>query len=267
MTENPSWQAEFPPEILYLDEHLAVAVKRVGEVCEEGSPHSISLRIRPAVEAALGRRVSRCECVHRLDRPVSGVCVLALTERAAAALSRCFSSRSVEKYYCACVEQAAAPVAEGCGWRRLECLMSFDRKRKMARIVPDAAVGKRAALEYTVLGRGERYGFLLVKTLTGRTHQIRCQLAGEHMPIKGDVKYGARRSERGGGIRLHGWKLELRHPFTGETLHLACLPPRMDSLWRSCMGLCIDRSGFCADNLGACIGAAPGQREEGYGQE
>lgn len=116
--------------------------------------------------------------------------------------------------------------------------MTFDGGHQKARIVKDRARGaKKASLRYRILGQGERYDFLLVEPHTGRSHQIRCQLAAVGRPIKGDLKYGAKRSEKAGGIRLHAWKLELRHPVTGERLSFTCLPPKMDTLWQACTEL------------------------------
>ena len=201
----------------------------------------------PLIEEELGHKLERCECVHRLDQPVSGLCVLALTEKSVALLSKIFATNSVEKTYCAITERKKLAQGEvqseiSSDWKNLECLMTFDRGKKKARILSEKEVqrggksaGKKALLRYKLLGQGERYDFLLVELFTGRTHQIRCQLAGEGRPIKGDLKYGAKRSEKAGGIRLHAWRLSLPHPVTGKNVSFTCLPPQMDALWQACM--------------------------------
>lgn len=234
--------------IVHVDSDFAVVVKEAGEVCEDGSPHSLSLRLAPLIEEELGHKLERCECVHRLDQPVSGLCVLALTEKSVALLSKIFATNSVEKTYCAITERKKLAQGEvqseiSSDWKNLECVMTFDRGKKKARILSEKeaqragkTAGKKALLRYKLLGQGERYDFLLVELFTGRTHQIRCQLAGEGRPIKGDLKYGAKRSEKGGGIRLHAWKLSFSHPVTGECLTFTCMPPQMDALWQACMG-------------------------------
>lgn len=230
----------FPDDIVFLDNDLAVVIKRMGEVCQDNSPQSLSRRMRPAIESALGHGVECCQCVHRLDQPVSGLCILALTERALSALSKSFAQGAVQKTYCAVTERTSrtgpnlsGPESEE--WRQLDCLMVFDPRLRRARIVgPGYRGAKRARLRYQVVGQGERYDFLLVEPLTGRSHQIRCQLAADGRPIKGDVKYGAKRSELGGGIRLHAYKMDFTHPTTGGQLSFACLPPQMDVLWRAC---------------------------------
>lgn len=239
----PSKDSPQEDPIIYLNEDFAVVVKEVGELCEEGSPQSLSHRLRPLIEEKLGHRLSRCECVHRLDQPVSGLCLLGLTEQAIGLLSQCFSSKAVKKTYCAITErrnnslvQESHPSGE---WQQLDCFMTFDGKHQKARLVKDGKVrgAKKASLRYKVIGQGERYDFLLVEPHTGRSHQIRCQLAAINRPIKGDLKYGAKRSEKGGGIRLHAWKLEFSHPVTGEEFSFTCLPPKMDTLWQACTEL------------------------------
>lgn len=239
---------QLPDGIVFLDKDLAVVVKGVGELCQDNVPQSLSRRMRPVIEDALGHEVERCQCVHRLDQPVSGLCILALTERSLSALSEAFARGSVQKTYCAVTERvhrnqdseenrSPGALPETGGWRQLDCLMVFDSSRKRARIVsPGHRGAKEARLRYKVVGQGDRYDFLVVEPLTGRSHQIRCQLASIGRPIKGDVKYGAKRSERGGGIRLHAYRLVFPHPTTGEQLSLACHPPHEDNLWHSCTG-------------------------------
>ena len=93
---------------------------------------------------------------------------------------------------------------------------------------------KTAKMFYKVFGEGERYLFVQAEPKTGRTHQIRCQLSSMGLPIKGDVKYGSRRSEQMGGIRLHAWKLVFENPKTKENMEFMAMPPVMDSLWQAC---------------------------------
>lgn len=239
---------QLPDGIVFLDKDLAVVVKGVGELCQDNVPQSLSRRMRPVIEAALGHGVELCQCVHRLDQPVSGLCILALTEKSLSALSKAFAQGLVQKTYCAVTERfrQQQDSVENCSpgalletgeWQLLSCLMVFDSSRKKARIVgPGHRGAKEARLRYKVVGQGDRYDFLVVEPLTGRSHQIRCQLASIGRPIKGDLKYGAKRSERGGGIRLHAYKLVFPHPITGAQLSLACHPPKEDNLWLSCTG-------------------------------
>ena len=257
--------------ILYADESVAVVVKRAGEVCEfsvtgdaacAGTDKSgrisgcrtagmgtVSLPgiIRPELETYTGRPVDFCASVHRLDCPVTGICVMALDRTAAARLSASFASGLVQKNYLAVTEKNAGisiPVA-GCNdWVRLSGAIRFNRSRQKARIVPpDTPGAKSAVLQFRILGTGERYHFVEVQPFTGRTHQIRCQLASASMCIKGDVKYGARRPEPSGGIRLHAYCISFPHPRDGRRLEFSALPPEMDRLWTDCVG-CLKNTGF-----------------------
>ena len=96
---------QLPDGIVFLDKDLAVVVKGVGELCQDNVPQSLSRRMRPVIEAALGHGVERCQCVHRLDQPVSGLCILALTEQSLSALSAAFAQGAVQKTYCAVTER------------------------------------------------------------------------------------------------------------------------------------------------------------------
>ncbi len=247
--------------VLYADTDLAVVVKYAGEVCElpsAAAAHSADRPaaespaaaeapclvdvVRPEIEAALGSPVPFCGCVHRLDLPVSGLCVLALNRDCAALLSAQFANRdSVEKTYLAVTElkkngddsvHSGTPSPE----TLLSCHMIFDPKARKARIVAETTrKAKKAELAYRIAGTGERYSFVTVRLLTGRTHQIRCQLAAEGMPVKGDVKYGARRSDPLGGIRLHAYRLRFTHPVTGKRCDFTAPPPVVDTLWQACL--------------------------------
>lgn len=228
-------------DIVYLDKYFAVVVKHVGEVCQEDCHNSLSARVKPLIQEKLGHNVEVCSCIHRLDQPVSGLCIIGLTKDTIASVSCGFSTKSIRKSYCAITEKALANGTsngqivrrEEDNWHQLEGCIIFNSKQQKARIVGNGK-GKKALLRYKKIGEGKNYDFLLVEPLTGRSHQIRCQLASTGLPIKGDLKYGAKRSERSGGIRLHAWKLDFTHPFTGENLVFTCLPPQMDSLWQAC---------------------------------
>lgn len=170
---------------------------------------------------------SAVQLVHRLDRPASGVVLLSKTPKALANLNEQFRSRQVQKTYLAVVE--ALP-AEPKG--RLEHWIWKNAKNNRSTIStekghPDA---EQAILEYQHLGSSERYHLLEVNLLTGRHHQIRAQLAAMGCIIKGDVKYGARRSNKDRSIHLHAWKLSFLHPVTLEKVVITAPLPG-DSVW------------------------------------
>ena len=178
--------------------------------------------------------------VHRLDTPVSGCLLLAKNPEAAAFLGAAFAEPAagkgsgecrVEKRYWAIIEMPPEDLpAEG----ELVHWINYNRKanKSFASPVKQRADSKKAVLRYRVTGKGERYLFLEIDLVTGRHHQIRSQLAAIGLRIKGDLKYGARRSEKGGGIRLHAYSLAFPNPLDpAETIRVSTLPPVMDPLW------------------------------------
>jgi 23S rRNA pseudouridine1911/1915/1917 synthase len=165
--------------------------------------------------------------VHRVDLPVTGLVVYAKSANAARSLSEQFSQRKVLKTYLAVVA-GTPPQDEG-------TLVHYLKKNGRNNITeafndpqPDA---EQAELTYRVVGRGDRYSLLEIKPLTGRHHQIRVQLAAIGCPIKGDVKYGAKRSNPDRSIHLHAWKLAFEHPVSGEPVMVEAPCPTGDKLW------------------------------------
>ena len=174
--------------------------------------------------------------VHRLDMPVSGCLLLAKTQAAAAFLGEAFSRPAagkepgrIEKRYWAVVEKGARRLFDG----ELVHWLSFDSAKNKSFAHDKAGRGrKKAILRYRLAGEGDHYLFLEIDLVTGRHHQIRAQLAAEGLHIKGDLKYGARRSEKGGGIKLHAYSLAFPNPLDpDEIIRVETLPPAMDSLW------------------------------------
>ena len=223
--------------ILYEDNHLLVVNKKVGEIVQGDRTGDEPLGEK--YKAFIAQRDSKPGQVfmglpHRLDRPVSGITILAKTSKALERLNAMFRESDVHKFYWALVCAGPDPV-EG----HLEDMMWRNEKQNKSYICRPGAArkdAKLAKLNYRQIGRTDRYWLVEVELLTGRHHQIRCQLASIGRPIKGDLKYGAKRSERGGGIRLHAYKLVFPHPITGAQLSLACHPPKEDNLWLSCTG-------------------------------
>jgi 23S rRNA pseudouridine1911/1915/1917 synthase len=176
--------------------------------------------------------------VHRLDVPVSGCLLLARTPQATAFVSAAFSRTGegiVEKRYWAVVElpPEGLPLPPGGQWIEAVHWIVTDSKRNKSTAYTENKKGsKKAALRWRLVGRGDRYLFIEVDLFTGRHHQIRAQFAALGLRVKGDLKYGARRSEPGGGIRLHASALAFPDPLNpGETVHVRGLPPVMDNLW------------------------------------
>jgi 23S rRNA pseudouridine1911/1915/1917 synthase len=228
--------------ILYRDDSVAVVYKKIGEVCENSAAdRALSLieNIRVELERAVGHALPELEAVHRIDQPVSGCVLVALDKQALSFLSAEFASSKIRKRYLAIVEKPESPLSTNEG--RLVHMIRFDHKHHKAHAVikeelrdggPD---WKSAVLEWRLVAPGDRYLFLEVTPETGRTHQIRAQLAAVGMAIKGDLKYGARRSDPLGGIRLHAYAIQFTHPVSGNSVTVTAPVQNPDSLWSAFM--------------------------------
>ena len=163
---------------------------------------------------------------HRLDRPVSGVCVFARTSKALERLNRMFRDGEVSKIYHAIV--CGQPPEEEATLTHY--LSRNERQNKAYAHAVERPGTKRAVLDYKLLSRGERYSLLEVNLHTGRHHQIRCQLATIGCPVKGDLKYGAPRSNPDGGISLHARSISFEHPVSHEQINVVAPYPQRD-IW------------------------------------
>ncbi|MFP4431564.1 MAG: RluA family pseudouridine synthase [Spirochaetota bacterium] len=164
--------------------------------------------------------------VHRLDRPTSGCLVYAMTAAAQRDLQRQFRDRETKKVYWAVVESPPEK-PEGV----LEHHMLHDVGANKSRALDRKGTGtKEARLAYRLVAESDRYALLEIDLFTGRHHQIRAQLAAVGVHIKGDLKYGARRSNPGGGIHLHALSLEVTHPTSGDRVEVVAPPPK-ETLW------------------------------------
>ena len=201
--------------ILYEDNHLLIINKRVGEIVQGDKTGDEPLC--DTLKAFIAQRDGKPGRVfmgvpHRLDRPVSGIAVFAKTSKALKRLNEAFRSGDIHKTYWALTCAAPSP-AEG----ELENKLLRNEKQNKSYICNnDNPAAKLARLRYRTLRQFDRYTLVEVELLTGRHHQIRCQLAGIGCPIKGDLKYGAARSNRDGGISLHARSITLMHPTRKE---------------------------------------------------
>ncbi len=167
------------------------------------------------------------EAAHRIDRRASGAVLFAKTHIALSTLEAAFRDKRIEKEYLACVEREPEPT-EG----RLEHKLAWDKRRNVVRALrPDSVSGKSALLEYRVSGRSDNYFFVSVNLITGRHHQVRAQLAAIGSPIRGDLKYGARRSSPSGLIMLHARRMALAQPRTDARVEVFAPFPEAEPLW------------------------------------
>lgn len=197
-------------EILYEDNHIIVCRKERGLLSQDGAG-------KPCMTDKL-REYTKGEIypVHRLDKDVGGIMVYAVTQKAAAELSKQVAEHTMEKEYLAVVHGESA---EG----TLEDLLFFDRSKNKSFVVKKERRGvKKALLEYKTLERKGEKSLVRVRLHTGRTHQIRVQFAHRKMPLFGDRRYGGRDEEK--TIALWSCKVSFLHPATKERMSFELYP-------------------------------------------
>ncbi|MBP5509115.1 MAG: RluA family pseudouridine synthase [Prevotella sp.] len=217
-------------KVLYEDNHVIIVSKASGEIVQgdKTGDKPLSDTVKDYIKVEHGKPGNVfLGVVHRLDRPVAGVVVFAKTSKALSRLNDMFRDGSVHKTYWAVVQ--GRPETEEA---TLESWLTRNEKQNKSYLHSREVPGsKKAVLSYRLLASTERYSLLEVALLTGRHHQIRCQLAGIGCPIKGDLKYGARRSNPDGSISLLARKVEFEHPVSHITV-VAEAPIPEDNLWR-----------------------------------
>lgn len=219
-----------PNDILYEDNHLIVVNKRCGDLVQPDRETDDALETE--IKAMIKVRDHKpgdvfLGVVHRIDRPVSGVVLFAKTSKALVRLNEMIRSGEIHKTYWALVENRPEPL-EG---TLTHYIVRDGRTNRSRAYDKPKADGKKAMLNYQVLGCSNRYTLVEVELLTGRHHQIRAQLSKIGCPIKGDLKYGAKRSNPDGGISLHSRRVELLHPVRKELLQIEAPTPAKDNLW------------------------------------
>lgn len=207
--------------ILYEDNHLLVFNKRSGEIVQGDKTGDEPLSEK--LKAFVAQRDAKPGQVfmgvpHRLDRPVSGVVILAKTSKALERLNEMFRSEGdkIQKRYRALVEKCPEPT-EG---ELVHYLLRNEKQNKSYAYTQPRNGAKESRLRYRLLHPTIRYFLVEVELLTGRHHQIRCQLSTIGSVIKGDLKYGARRSNRDGGISLHAYSVSFVHPVKKERIEI-----------------------------------------------
>lgn len=218
-------------QVLYEDNHIIVINKRCGDIVQGDKTGDKPLSA--VVQAYLKEKYHKpgnvfVGVVHRLDRPTSGVLVFAKTSKALSRLNRQFAQSHPQKIYWAMV-QARPPRQED---SLVHYLLRKPAQNKSYAHIHAVPGSKRAELHYRVVQSLEHYYQLEIDLKTGRHHQIRSQLAAIGCPIKGDLKYGAPRSNAGGGIHLHARKLVLIHPVQKEEIAFTAPVPE-DKLWKA----------------------------------
>lgn len=214
---SPEQYSDIESRILYEDNHIIVINKKVGEIVQGDKTGDEPLS--ETLKAFVAMRDNKPGHVfmgvpHRLDRPVSGIAMFAKTSKSLERLNEMFRKGDVHKTYWALTANRPEP-QEG----ELHHFLYRNEKQNKTyaydRQKPDS---KEAILRYKVIKDTDRYHLVEIELLTGRHHQIRCQLSTIGCPIKGDLKYGAPRSNRDGGISLHARSISFIHPVKKEDI-------------------------------------------------
>ena len=236
-TLSPAEFDDIAARILYEDNHLLIFNKKTGEIVQGDKTGDEPLS--ETLKAFIAQRDSKPGNVfigvpHRLDRPVSGIAVFAKTSKALERLNEMFrdssasgneDARRITKTYWALVEHCPEP-AEGV---LKHYLLRNEKQNKSYAYTSPKPGAKEAVLKYHLLKATKSYFLVEVELLTGRHHQIRCQLSAIGCPIKGDLKYGARRSNKDGGISLHARTISMIHPVRKERIEITA-PTEMELL-------------------------------------
>lgn len=217
-------------EVIYEDNHLIIVNKRAGEIVQGDKTGDEPLleRVRQYIKETYAKPGNVfCGLVHRLDRPVAGAVVFAKTSKALTRMNDLFRNGGVKKTYWAITRNTPSePEGHLTHW-----ITTVEETNKSTAHTSPKANAKEARLSYKLLAQSERYNLLEVRLETGRKHQIRVQLAAIGCPVKGDLKYGDKRSNPDGSISLMARKIEFIHPVSGKEISLTAPVPEGDALW------------------------------------
>ena len=218
-------------EVVYEDNHIIIVNKKSGEIVQgdKTGDRPLSDIVKDYIKEKYAKPGAVfLGVVHRLDRPVSGLVMFARTSKALSRLNKMFAEGEVHKTYWAITKNAPRN-SEG---TLTHWLVRNEKQNKSYAYDQEKPNAKKAILRYRVLSHSDNYSLIEVNLMTGRHHQIRCQLAAMGCPIKGDLKYGAPRSNPDGSISLMSRRVEFVHPVSKETI-IAEAPLPDDKLWRA----------------------------------
>lgn len=218
-------------KVIYEDNHIIVVNKASGEIVQGDKTGDESLC--DTLKQYLKEKYKKPGNVfvglpHRLDRPVSGVVIFAKTSKALERLNNMFRVGEVKKIYWAITKNKPL-VAEG---ELSHWILRNEKMNKSFAYRKEVDGSKHALLNYRTLASSDNYTLIEVELKTGRHHQIRCQLSAMGCPIKGDLKYGAKRSNPDGSISLHARYVEFVHPVSKQPIKITAPVPN-DRLWQS----------------------------------
>ena len=220
-------------QIIFEDNHLLVINKKAGQLVQGDKTGDLSLL--ELIKDFIKKRDEKpgnvfLGLVHRIDRPTSGLVIYAKTSKALTRLTQMVKNREIKKIYWAIVGKEMIPKSQ----RLVHYLQKNEKTNKATVFIKPTDKAKESILNYQIIKTLDNYQLLEIDLETGRHHQIRAQLSKIGVPIKGDLKYGAARSNPDGGISLHARKLEFEHPVTKEKLEIIAPVPQNDAIWKAC---------------------------------
>lgn len=218
-------------QVLFEDNHIIAINKRCGDIVQGDKTGDKPLS--EIVKSFLKTKYSKPGNVylgipHRLDRPTSGVVMFAKTSKSLSRLNKIFKDGKVQKYYWAVTKNNPEKQED----TLIHWLRKNEKTNKSTYFKKETVKAKKAVLHYRVLKKLERYFIIEIELVTGRHHQIRCQLSAIGCPVRGDLKYGYDRSNNDGGIDLHAKKITFEHPINGKKIIIDA-PVRDTKIWNA----------------------------------
>ena len=218
-------------QVLFEDNHIIAINKRCGDIVQGDKTGDKPLS--EIVKSFLKTKYSKPGNVylgipHRLDRPTSGVVIFAKTSKSLHRLNKIFKDGKVQKYYLAVTKNNPEKQED----TLIHWLRKNERTNKSTYFKKETVKAKKAVLHYRVLKKLKRYFIIEIELVTGRHHQIRCQLSAIGCPVRGDLKYGYDRSNNDGGIDLHAKKIIFEHPVSGKKIIIDA-PVRDTKIWNA----------------------------------
>ena len=222
-------------EVVYEDNHIIIVNKAPGEIVQGDKTGD-----KPLVDIVkdyLKEKYCKpgnvfCGVVHRIDRPVGGLVIFAKTSKALSRMNALFQSRDIQKYYWAIIPNT--PIKSS--GTHTHYITTVEKNNKSYASEEPKQGASLAVLDYKILSKGDNYSLVEVQLHTGRKHQIRVQLSYIGCPIKGDLKYGSRRSNLNGSISLQSHRVVFTHPVSGKVIDVTAPVPN-DKLWQSLVDL------------------------------
>ncbi|WP_435254203.1 RluA family pseudouridine synthase [Tenacibaculum sp. A30] len=220
-------------QVLHEDNHIIVVNKRSGDIVQGDKTGDKPLS--DVVKEYIKEKYDKpgnvfLGTVHRLDRPTTGIVIYARTSKALERLNKMLRDKTIKKTYWAVVQQQPKKASD----TLTNYLKKNPKNNKSTAFTKEVEGSKKAILHYKTLKNLDNYSLLEVDLETGRHHQIRVQLSNIGAIIKGDLKYGAKRSNKDGSIHLHARKIEFTHPVSKELIKLTA-PTPSDSIWDACL--------------------------------